>query len=78
MPSPSRPKITREFRNKMARDAVFVLLGLVAVLLIAVDVLDRKTFFIAALVLIPVAAMTFNILQRRAFAAYSAGKELRE
>ncbi len=74
MTSQARPKITRAFRNRMLRDAVFVLLGLVAVLLIAVEAMDRRTFFIAALVLIPAAAITFNILQRRAFAAYSAGK----
>lgn len=71
MPSASR-RMTKAFRQRMLMDAAFFFLGITAVMLILLRVLDHKQFFIAALVLIPLAAMAFNIRQRRAFAAENA------
>jgi hypothetical protein len=68
MAQPARP-MTRAFRRQMLRSAAFVFGGLAAVLLILVGSVDRKNFAIAAMVLIPVAALSFNYLQRRAYAA---------
>jgi hypothetical protein len=69
MAQPARP-MTRSFRKRMLRSAALVFAGLAAVLLILVGTLDRKLFEIVALALIPTAAIAFNLLQRRAYAAY--------
>lgn len=74
MPQASR-RMSKAFRQRMLMDALFFFVGIVAVLLILLRSLDHKQFFIAALVLIPVTAMVFNIRQRRAYASeMAAGK----
>jgi hypothetical protein len=62
--------MTRSFRTRMLRSAAFVFAGLAATLLILVGTLGREYFAVAALVLIPSAVIAFNLLQRRAYAAY--------
>jgi uncharacterized membrane protein YccF (DUF307 family) len=61
--------MTPAFRKQMLRQAAFLFLGLIAILLILVGTLGRNAFFIAAMVLIPITALAFNFLQRRAYAA---------
>lgn len=73
MPQPRRT-MTKAFRQRMLMDAVFFFVGVVAVLMVLANVIDHKAFLLAALVLIPAAAMVFNIRQRRAYAAEVAGK----
>jgi p-aminobenzoyl-glutamate transporter AbgT len=65
-----RRTITRAFRKQMLRSAAFVFGTLIAVLLILVGIVDHKVFLIAAMVLIPVSALSFNFMQRRAYAAF--------
>jgi p-aminobenzoyl-glutamate transporter AbgT len=72
---PQRRTITRAFRTRMIRQAALLFAALVAILLILVGTLDHRSFTIAALVLIPLAALTFNLMQRRAYAAHIAGKQ---
>jgi hypothetical protein len=64
-----RRTMTRAFRKQMLRQAVFVFATLAVVLLILVGTVDHKLFLIAAMILIPVAALSFNFMQRRAYAA---------
>lgn len=64
----ARRTMTKAFRQRMLTDAAFFFLGAVAILLLLARVLDHKGFFIAALVIIPLTAMIFNIRQRRAYA----------
>lgn len=71
---PPRRTMTKAFRQRMLMDAAFFFVGIVAVMMIAATALGHKGFFIAALVVIPMAAMIFNIRQRRAYAAEQAGK----
>ncbi|MGA8939731.1 MAG: hypothetical protein WB439_11260 [Acidobacteriaceae bacterium] len=72
MAGTARP-MTRRFRKRMLRSAAFVFAVLVAVLLILVGTVGNKVFFVAAAVLIPAAALTFNFMQRRAYAAEQQG-----
>jgi hypothetical protein len=65
--------MTYAFRNQMLRQGAFLFVGLVAVLLILVGSVSHKVFLVTALVLIPAAAITFNLVQRRAYAAYQQG-----
>jgi p-aminobenzoyl-glutamate transporter AbgT len=72
---PQRRTITRAFRTRMIRQAGLVFAALIAMLLILAGTLGRSGFFIAALVLIPLAALIFNLMQRCAYAAHIAGKQ---
>ena len=66
--APAR-RMTYAFRKRMLRQALILFGSLVAVLLILVGTVDHKAFLIAAMVLIPAAALAFNLLTRRAYAA---------
>lgn len=68
-----RRTMTRAFRAQMLRQGLFVFVALVAVLLVLVGAVSHKVFVVAALVLIPAAALTFNLMQRRAYGAYQQG-----
>lgn len=69
--------MTREFRKRMLKQAAFVFVALFATLLILVGSVPHRVFLIAAAVLIPAAAITFNVIQRRAYAAYRAKHGIR-
>ena len=73
MTNTPRRTVTRSFRNQMLRQSAFLFVAVAAVLLILVGTVDHRVFAVLALVLIPVAALTFNIMQRRAYAAYQQG-----
>ncbi len=57
----------------MLRQSLFLFLAVAAVLMVLAGTVDHRAFLVAALVLIPAAAITFNIMQRRAYAAYQQG-----
>ena len=61
--------MTRAFRKRLLQQAFAMLVGVGAVLLILAGTIGEKAFLIAAAILIPAAALTFNFLQRRAYAA---------
>lgn len=69
-PASAAPRrMTREFRRRMLRQAAALFGGLTAVLLVLAGTVDRRVFALAAFVLIPATALTFNFLQRRAYTA---------
>lgn len=70
---PKQP-LPREFKHRMLRDAAVLFVSLVAVLGLLVTNLNGKQFAIAALIIIPVATLTFNLLMRRAYADHMAAK----
>jgi hypothetical protein len=72
---PSRKIMTRAFRKRMLKQAALFLGGLALALTVLAFTLGSKYFAIAALILIPVSAITFNIMQRRAYTASIAGKQ---
>ena len=61
--------MTRAFRKRMLQQAFGTFAALGAVLLILAGTLGERAFLIAAVILCPASALTFNFLQRRAYAA---------
>jgi hypothetical protein len=70
---PKKP-MSREFKRRLMRRAAMFFVALVVVLLLLVSLLNGKQFAVAALIVIPIASLSFNFLMRRAYAAEMAGK----
>lgn len=66
--------MTRAFRNRMIRQLVLFLVATVLALLLCSKLLNEQAFIIAAIAIVLTAAASFNVLQRRAYAAQTVGK----
>jgi hypothetical protein len=69
-----RRTVTHAFRKRMFRDAAIVLAGLAFTLFVLATSVPSRAFLITACILIPCAALTFNLMTRRAYAAHQSRK----
>lgn len=70
----AKQPLPREFKHRMLRNAAVLFVSMIAVLGLLVTNLSGKQFALAALIIIPVATLTFNLLMRRAYADHMGGK----
>ena len=62
------------YKRRMVRHAMVFLGAVIAVLLVCMSFLPKRGFALAALVVVPVSTVAFNLYERRSFAAYRAAK----